>query len=85
MATPYGETVHGGFFSVEPVSAEAPEMALQVGIGSLVVGKAVNAHSVGLAPAEVPLERPPFLLLADAVLHADPRAEDCRRRASRQA
>lgn len=39
----------------------------------LVVGKNVNAHSVGLAPAEVPLERPPFLLLADAVLHADPR------------
>lgn len=37
------------------------------------VGKNVNAHSVGLAPAEMPLERPPFLLLADAVLHADPR------------
>lgn len=52
MVTPNDETVHGGFFSVEPMSDNGPEMALQVGRGSLTN---IRRHAADATHVEVRL------------------------------
>jgi integrase len=61
MATPNDETVHGGFFSVEPMSDDGPEMELQVGRGSR--SGYVLAHETGDAFTIKQLRRRAYQLM----------------------